>query len=547
MKKIILLPLLILAGIVSLNATEPEIRIVPYPQHVTVNDGYFTTKSSLKVAAAPDFNKEAEYFISQIQKDTPFRAKQASFRKADISIVRATGSLAHKEGAYLLKVDGNSIRIEANDRAGAFYGIQSLLQLIRSNDGRIQIRQCEINDYPTLAWRSFMLDEGRYFKGKEVVRHILDEMASMKMNIFQWHLTDDQGWRIEIRKYPRLTEIGSVRDSSQIGWYEYDTYDGKRHGGYYTQEDIKEIVEYAAERHITIVPEIEMPGHSAAAIAAYPWLSAADKEIKVPCRFGVLYNIFNVADEKVLTFLTDVLDEVMSLFPSKVIHIGGDEVRYDEWNASPQVQEFIRDNNLGGGPGLQVWFTNRMAEYIESKGRDMMGWNDITGEQLHHFQTGSGKLQVDLSPNAIVQFWKGDFEMMARTAKRGNRIINSYNNYTYLNYSYEYDPVQATYEFEPISLEKAYNFAPVPDTFPADLKEKIIGSGCQMWGEWIPTVEDMNYLLYPRIAAYAETFWLPAGKKDFGRFSNILEDKMSRWKKSGIIYGKSNPVEQHKL
>ena len=398
-----------------------------------------------------------------------------------------------------------------------------------ANGDGVSIPECNIEDAPQLGWRSFMLDEGRSFKGMAVVKQLLDDMARLKMNVFHWHLTDDQGWRIEIRKYPLLTEVGARRDSTQVGWYEYNTYDGKPHEGFYTQAQIKEIIEYAAARHITVVPEIEMPGHSAAAVAAYPWLSAAGKQIRVPCKFGVQYNVFNPADERVLGFLEDVLDEVMDLFPSKVIHIGGDEVRYDEWKNSGQVMDFIAENNLGSPAGLQVWFTNKIASYIESKGRRMMGWNDITGDQLHHFQNEAAESKVGLSPDAVVQFWSGKPELMLKSARHGNDIVNSFNEYTYLDYSTEYDPVQATYNWKPISLEKAYSFSPVPDGFPEELKCKVIGAGCQMWGEWIPTVEKMNRQVYPRIAAYAEAFWSAPSQKDFARFQRSLLPFLTRW------------------
>ena len=402
-----------------------------------------------------------------------------------------------------------------------------------------------ITDYPALSWRSFMLDEGRYFKGEKVVKQILDEMALLKMNVFQWHLTDDQGWRIEIKKYPRLTEIGAFRDSTQMEWYESHHYDGKPHGGFYTQTQIRNIIKYASERHITIIPEIEMPGHSAAAIAAYPWLSATGKEIKVPCNFGVQYDVFNVTDPKVLNFLNDVIDEVTALFSSGILHIGGDEVRYDQWNASSSVQKFIQEKGFSSASDIQVWFTNQMSKVIAQKGWRMMGWNDITGEKLHHFQSGDKEGTERLAPGTIVQFWKGDSDMLQRAAEQGQHIVNSYNNFTYLNYSYEYDSLQATYEFKPISLQRAYEFKPVPENFPVHLVPQILGASCQMWGEWIPTVESMNYHIYPRIGAYAEVFWTLPIQKDYVRFRKSLEYFLTRWKKQGIIYGPTRNNQIH--
>ncbi len=534
MKKMILITMLLLAGM-GTSLAEGRIHILPFPQQVEEGDGdYCTSSEVLKVAAVKEFKAELGLFKQQLKDDRQIKVSRTCMKKADVRVVKAVVPLAGRDGSYRIRIDGAGVLVEAYEASGAFYGLQSLAQMVRKEEGRLVFPQCRIEDWPMLSWRSFMLDEGRSFKGMEVVKQLMDDMARLKMNVFQWHLTDDQGWRIEIRKYPRLTEIGSKRDSTQIGWYEWDTYDGVPHEGFYTRRQIREILDYAAARHITVVPEIEMPGHSAAAVAAYPWLSAAGKEIKVPCKFGVQYNVFNPADPKVLAFLKDVLDEVMDLFPSQVVHIGGDEVRYDEWKNSPMVQEFIREHELGSPAGLQVWFTNHMAAYIESKGHRMMGWNDITGEQLHDFQTETSEVKVSLSPEAIVQFWSGDYSKMARSAERGNDILNSFNEYTYLDYSYEYDPVQATYNWKPISLKKAYLFNPVPEDFPEQLKSSIIGSGCQMWGEWIPTVEKMNYQVYPRIAAYAEAFWLPAGKKDYDRFKENLQPFLKHWEKHPV-------------
>lgn len=510
------------------TAVNEGLTILPYPQKVDVTGGNLVLSSDrLSIGAVRQFKNEVGLFIDQMAADNGIDLKKTDVKKAAIRILK-DDSLQNEE-AYALSVSEDGVVVRSHGAAGAFYALQTLSQIMIANGDGVSIPECNIEDAPQLGWRSFMLDEGRSFKGMSVVKQLLDDMARLKMNVFHWHLTDDQGWRIEIRKYPLLTEVGARRDSTQVGWYEYNTYDGKPHEGFYTQAQIKEIIEYAAARHITVVPEIEMPGHSAAAVAAYPWLSAAGKQIRVPCKFGVQYNVFNPADERVLGFLEDVLDEVMDLFPSKVIHIGGDEVRYDEWKNSKQVMDFIAENNLGSPAGLQVWFTNKIASYIESKGRRMMGWNDITGDQLHHFQNEAAETTVGLSPDAVVQFWSGKPELMLKSARHGNDIVNSFNEYTYLDYSTEYDSVQATYNWKPISLEKAYSFSPVPDGFPEELKSKVIGAGCQMWGEWIPTVEKMNHQVYPRIAAYAEAFWSAPSQKDFARFQRSLRPFLTRW------------------
>jgi hexosaminidase len=373
-----------------------------------------------------------------------------------------------------------------------------------------------------------MLDEGRHFKGKEVVKQLLDEMARLKMNVFHWHLTEDQGWRIEIKKYPMLTEVGSYRDSTEINHFGSNEYDGKPHQGFYTQDDIKEIVTYAADRHIMVVPEIEMPGHASAAIAAYPWLGTTGKKIKVPCKFGVQYDIYNVADPKVVNFLTDVIDEVITLFPSPVFHIGGDEVRYDQWNESPMVQSYMKKNDLATPAELQVYFTNTVSNILASKNKRMMGWNEITGAKLHEYQSEKDTKEGNekLAAGTIVHFWKGDSSLIVSTLKKGYEVVNSFHEYTYLDYDYKSIP-----------MEKAYNFNPIPAGLPTELQSKVLGTGCQMWGEFIPTTESMNYKVYPRIAAYAEVGWTEAGNKDYQKFKLALANFLTRWSSMGIKYG----------
>lgn len=544
MKKVLFVCVTMLLICISGKATERRLLLIPYPQQVSIKQGNYNLTNNVKIGADPLLTQELKKLQEALTGDFGLKSQIVKPSKADISLCYDASFMPEEKEAYQLEVTNMKIIIRAKTATGIFYGIQSLRQLIKSKAGKWIIPKLTITDYPTLSWRSFMLDEGRYFKGEKVVKQILDEMALLKMNVFQWHLTDDQGWRIEIKKYPRLTEIGAFRDSTQMEWYESHRYDGKPHGGFYTQAQIRDIIKYAAERHITIIPEIEMPGHSAAAIAAYPWLSATGKEIKVPCYFGVQYDVFNVADPKVLNFLDNVIDEVTTLFPSGILHIGGDEVRYDQWNASPSVQKFIHEKGLSSASDIQVWFTNRMSKVITQKGWRMMGWNDITGEKLHHFQSGDKKGTERLAPGTIVQFWKGDSDMMQRAAEQGQHIVNSYNNFTYLNYSYEYDSLQATYEFKPIPLRRAYEFKPIPENFPAHLIPQILGAGCQMWGEWIPTVESMNYHIYPRIGAYAEVFWTLPIQKDYARFRKSLEYFLTRWKNQGIIYGTTEKNSQ---
>jgi hexosaminidase len=369
----------------------------------------------------------------------------------------------------------------------------------------------------------------------EQVKLLLEEMALLKMNVFHWHLVDDQGWRIEIQKYPLLTEVGSKRKSTQVGPLRWQSpiQSGEPHAGYYTREEIREVLKYAEDRHITVVPEIEMPGHSSAAIAAYPWLGTAKNEIEVPTVFGVGQDVYDVSDPKVYQFLTDVLDEVTDLFPSKVIHIGGDEVRYNHWKASETVQAYMKANNLATPADLQVFFTNSISQYLESKGRRMMGWNEIMGHHLHEYQDETDtETRQQLAAGSVVHFWKGDVELATHAASNGYDIVNSLHTFTYLDYDYRQIP-----------LSRAYAFDPVPQKLATEFHDKVIGTGCQMWGEWIPTIGHMHFQVFPRIAAYAEVGWTKREHKDFDKFKQALKVLQQRWKEKGIYYAPDEVVE----
>lgn len=498
-----------------------EYQIIPHPQEIAYNSGYLNLNNSVTIAADADIFAEAGYLSESLrnEKQIPVTIADPKDSKADIRIkinpaLSNTSSKQSQGGQYNINVTNKCIEVEAASKEGAFYAVQTLRQMMQPTEKGFSIQKGSVSDYPAFSWRSFMLDEARHFKGKEVVKQLLDNMAQLKMNKFHWHLTDDQGWRVEIKKYPLLTEVGAFRDSTEINHFHSNVYDGQSHSGFYTQEDIKEIVAYAAERHIEVIPEIEMPGHASAAIAAYPWLGVKNEKIKVPCYFGVHYNLYDVSNPKVHTFINDVLDEVIAMFPSSVIHIGGDEVRYNHWNDSPKVQKYMKDKGLTTPAELQVHFTNDMSRLIGSKNRRMMGWNEITGEKLHDYQAengGGNTMGQELEPGTIVQFWTGNPALIETTARKGYDVVNSFHEYTYLDYSYDNIP-----------LDKAYGFSPVPADFPEELKERIIGMGCQMWGEFIPNVAKMNYQIYPRLAAYAESAWTQTENKDFERFKNTL-------------------------
>jgi hexosaminidase len=504
-----------------------EIQITPYPNQLVAKEGFFSLAASSRIVYDKACEKEAIFLQQQLQQEQHLtlelvKNKKKPLREGDILLTVESTENAKSAEAYTLLVDNKNIQVRGTGTAGVFYGIQSIRQVISNN----QVPSLEINDAPRFGWRAFMLDEGRYFKGEKVVKDLMDEMAILKMNTFHWHLTDDQGWRIEIKKYPDLTRIGSKRKESEIGTWLSNKFDSTVHEGFYTQKQIKDIIQYAAERHITIIPEIEMPGHASAAIASYPWLGTENKQIEVPTRFGIQTNVYNVANPKVSQFLHDVLAEVMEMFPSKIVHIGGDEVLYDQWKASEEVATYLKNNQLKSPADLQISFTNGISNYLQQNGHRMMGWNEILGGHHQNNDSLDAQVQQKLSPDVIVHFWTGDPEIVTRAVEKGYDVVNSYAYGTYLDYDYEL-----------ISLEKAYSFEPVPAKLPENLQKKILGLGCQMWGEWIPTVEKMNGQVFPRIAAYAEVGWTTNPNKNYGRFKQNLNGYLkNRWIAKGISF-----------
>lgn len=517
-----------LSSVPAVSSVDSSINILPQPLDVKRTAGNFRIDKNTVVSG--NLSAESRLLIGILANSFGLDLRTGNPSENNFIELRLDNSSSDRLGSegYYLQVRNDKIQITAPTTAGIFYGIQSLRQLIKNDDGVYSIPCLEITDRPRFSWRAFMLDESRYFKGEDQVKKLLDEMAMLKMNVFHWHLTDDQGWRIEIKKYPLLTEIGSKRDSTQIGDRDWNSnkYDGKPHAGFYTQEQIKNIIDYARERHIVIVPEIEMPGHSRAAIASYPWLGVTKKQIKVPVKFGVGEDVFDVTDPRVMQFLEDVLNEVMTLFPSNVIHIGGDEVKYEHWKADEGVKEYMKKKGLISPADLQIEFTNRISHYLDGKNRRMMGWNDIIGSAVDYFTKPADKsVSQDLSKSTIVHFWVGSPELVNKAVSKGHDVVNSFHEFTYLDYAYDYT-----------SLEKAYSFDPIPEGLDSKYHNKILGLGCQMWGEWIPTVKSMDKQIFPRIAAYAEVGWSPREKKNFDHFKQSIRFFYGHWKEAGIDY-----------
>ncbi|SHJ32257.1 hexosaminidase [Arenibacter nanhaiticus] len=508
-----------------------EISILPKPVSLVLAEGSFAFKDGLTISTTSKEQQNASNDLkSFINKETGFNLEltensgSVNFEKAD--------NLAPE--AYELIATPENITIKANDDAGYFYGVQTLKQLFskevseETKEPQYLVPSVTIKDNPRFKWRAYMLDESRYFQGEAFVKQMLDQMALLKMNVFHWHLVDDAGWRIEIKKYPLLTEVGAFRTDSEIETWKSGKTSGEPHGGFYTQEQIKDIVAYAAERNITVVPEIEMPGHSSAAIAAYTWLGTAGVDIDVPVQFGRLYDNYDVTKPEVIQFIKDVLLEVFELFPSEVIHIGGDEVGYKVWEESKHVQKYMKENNINTPADLQIQFTNNISKFIEEHGRRMMGWNEIMGKNIHkgfEEKKDDKEAETELAKNVVVHFWKGDLALAQDAAKKGYGIVNSLHSNTYLDYSHE-----------SISLEKAYSFDPIPEGLEEQYHENIYGLGCQMWTEWTPTNLDVERQTFPRIAAYAEVGWTPLENKDFESFKVALKKMQEHWKALGINY-----------
>jgi len=362
-----------------------------------------------------------------------------------------------------------------------------------------------------------MLDEARHFHGKKVVKKLLDLMARLKLNIFHWHLTDDQGWRIEIKKYPNLIEIGSKREESQVGGFFNKRKNGIPHSGYYLQDDIKEIISYAKDRFITIIPEIDMPGHTRAALASYPNLSCRGYSFRVSPHWGIHRDILCIGKEEVFDFVKGVLDEIAQLFPSDIIHIGGDEVPKNRWEECERCQLRISKEGLKNEGDLQIYFTNRITAFLKSKGKRVMGWNEI--------------LDKNLEEDIICQYWLRGKEKVFKYLQRSGNVIMSNFKFAYLDHSYSFTPLKLAYKFEPI-----------PKKLKPHYHENVLGLEAVMWGEFIPNLKRLEWQTFPRLIAFSEVSWTPKDKKKFRHFQNRLDRFLRRLDIIGVNYANKKEV-----
>ncbi len=518
------MPFIIAAAFLTMSAQTLPISIVPKPAHLDSREGFFQLNDRTAICADDSLGQLAHFLQTSLSPATGFYFPidgRSGPNTIELKIDKHAARLG-PEG-YFLQVDKDRVLIHAANQAGLFYGCESLRQMLPADifrkskvDREWQVPSAYIEDTPRFSWRGSLMDVSRHFEPKEFILKFLDLLALHKMNVFHWHLVDDNGWRIEIKRYPRLTEVSSNIDFSLMNPGSATRSINQRPGGYYTQDDIREIVAFAAQRHITIVPEIEMPGHSNAAIAAYPELgnkveiAAGGGDTKFMGRYDNVYNV----DDSTVQFLKNVLDEIMDLFPSKFIHIGGDEVDKAPWHKNPKAQEHMKALGLKDEFELQSWFVKQFDTYLASKGRRLIGWDEI--------------LEGGLAPGAAVMSWRGIDGGIA-AAKAGHDVVMSPTSHAYLDHyqsKLQSEEPKAIGGYLPI--EKVYEFEPIPAALSAEQAKHVLGGQGNLWSEFIPHPKHMEYMAYPRLCALAETVWSPKASRNWPDFQTRLLEHLER-------------------
>ena len=520
---------------------DPVVSIIPKPLSVVQTAGIFQLSSKVKivVSVGSGISDQANFLKNRIKSATGFDLPIAGEESGNAIKLQLESSLSGKLGSegYNLSVTKKEVLIQSATPAGLFYGIQTLLQLLppeifgnKVAEGiKWNIPLVNITDKPRFEWRGFLLDVSRHFFPASYIYEVLDHMAVHKMNTLQLHLTDDQGWRIEIKKYPKLTEVGAWRvnheDQPRNSREMQKPGEKATYGGFYTQEDIRKFVAYAAQRNIVIVPELEMPAHSTAALASYPEYSCTGTPLTVlPGGIWPCNNIYCAGKEETFTFLEEVLTEVMDLFPSKYIHIGGDEADKSQWVKCPACQKRMKTEGLKSEKELQSYFIRRIEKFLNSKGRQLIGWDEI--------------LEGGLAPNAAVMSWRG-IQGGIDAAKAGHPVVMTPTTHCYFDY-YQGNP-----EFEPLAiggylpLEKVYSYDPVPQGLSADETKMVLGAQANLWTEYIADSTHANYMTYPRLTALAELCWTSPSQKNFDDFSVRLGQQLKRYDAMGLNYSKS--------
>ena len=525
MKRILtLIALCIVSGV---SASTRQLQIIPQPVKAELRTGVFVTAGCR--VEWEGFDIRPENLAALTGRLVKPCHPASTWNGVNAIVLRRDTAAGIPAEGYRIDISARRAQLSAGDDAGLFYGLQTLLQLA---DERGNLPCVSIEDHPRYRYRGLHLDVCRHFFPVRFIKHYLDWMASCKLNTFHWHLTDDQGWRIEIKRYPRLTEIGGYRTRTQIGGFHEDpiTYEQGRYGGYYTQDEIREVVAYAAERHIAVIPEIEMPGHATAALAAYPELACGHgpKSFETSGRWGVLDDVFCPGKEQTFEFLEGVLDEVLELFPSKLIHIGGDECPRVRWKECPDCRARMEDEGIEDEAGLQTYLTLRIGRHLEAKGRRLIGWDEI--------------LDGELAPGAVVMSWRGTRGGIA-AARRRHEVIMTPSTYLYFDKkatdSYD-EPVSLSSSLLP--LEKIYGYDPDEGIAPED-RRYLLGVQANLWTEFIRTEGRASFQLLPRIYALAEIAWSPVERKSWRELSEVrLPAHLARIDASGEPYRLPAPL-----
>jgi hexosaminidase len=525
MRRIIIITLIGVAFF-SRAFSQSPLPLMPVPQSVTAQAGSFTLSSKSVVTYNNKDAKATAVLLNQFLLANYGFSLKLSPNTNLKNAVHLIDNKAMQAESYTLNISKQSINISGN-AAGLFYGIRTLQQLFPlKKSAQIALPAVQIKDSPRFAYRGLMLDVSRHFFPVSYVKKFLEVMSQYKLNNFHWHLTDDQGWRIEIKKYPRLQDVAAWRTPND---YELNTPQVKdgRYGGYYTQQDVKDVIAYAAARHINIVPEIEMPGHATAALAAYPWLGCTGGPYAIRQGGGVFRDVYCAGKDSTFMFLQDVLSEVIALFPGKYIHVGGDECPKDSWKACPRCQARIKAEGLHNEHELQSYFIQRMEKFVNSKGRKLIGWDEI--------------LEGGLAPNATVMSWRGETGGIAAARQQHDVIMTPYT-YLYLDY---YQGRPAT---EPpgiggyLPLPYVYRYEPMSDSLTTSQQQYIKGVQANTWAEYISTEQHMDYMVYPRALALAEIGWSPREKKNYADFTARLASTLARLDKQGVSFRIPEPL-----
>lgn len=519
---------LLLQAIALRSTAKDSTVIVPKPVSVVQQAGNFTIDKNTVITGNKFTAPEARYLQEFIRLNygwvLPVKESNAQNLSGNAINLR-TARAYRKENEYFLKIRTNAVEISGAGSTGLFYGIQTFLQILPPEKIPLpaKLQNIEIYDHPRFAYRGMHLDVSRHFFPAAYVKKYIDYLAAHKFNTFHWHLTDDQGWRIEIKKYPKLTDVGSCRAQTLTGRFGSGTYDGKKYCGYYTQAEIKDIVRYAADRHIKVIPEIEMPGHAVAALASYPELGCSGGPYKVFETWGVTDQVFCAGKENTFNFLESVLDEVIALFPSEYIHIGGDEAPKAVWKTCPHCQKRIKDNELKNEHELQGYFTKRIENYLNNKGRKIIGWDEI--------------LEGNIKPSATIMSWRGQ-KGGIEGAQQKHNVIMTPDSYVYLDYSQTRNEDSVTIG-NYLPLEKVYSFEPIPATLSAEESKYIVGGQGNLWTEYITNSSKLEYMLFPRMSALSEALWTAKDNRNWAEFEQKVPALFKRYEFWNSSYSKA--------